>query len=118
LVIAMVLVTLEALQIARRRGARTIAITNYSHSPLAEAADVVHRHVPGAEQRGRHRHHVGVVVDRGVDADAQELVGSAALLGTRDVAIGFSHSGATLVTLEALQIARRRPRRAANASSW
>jgi len=35
------LVTLDALQIARRRGARTIAITNYSHSPLAEAADVV-----------------------------------------------------------------------------
>jgi RpiR family transcriptional regulator, repressor of rpiB and als operon len=29
------------LQIARRRGARTIAITNYSHSALAEAADVV-----------------------------------------------------------------------------
>ena len=35
------LVTLDALQIARKNGARTIAVTNYLSSPLAEAADVV-----------------------------------------------------------------------------
>ena len=35
------LVTIEALQIARKNGARTIAITNYLGSPIAEAADVV-----------------------------------------------------------------------------
>jgi DNA-binding MurR/RpiR family transcriptional regulator len=35
------LVTLDALQIARKNGARTIAVTNYLGSPLAEAADVV-----------------------------------------------------------------------------
>jgi DNA-binding MurR/RpiR family transcriptional regulator len=35
------LVTLEALQIARKSGARTIAITNYLNSPIAELADVV-----------------------------------------------------------------------------
>ncbi|SFU47765.1 transcriptional regulator, RpiR family [Methylobacterium sp. 174MFSha1.1] len=40
--------------------------------------------------------------------DAHMMAMSASLLGTRDVAVGFSHSGATLVTLEALQIARRR----------
>jgi RpiR family transcriptional regulator, repressor of rpiB and als operon len=32
---------LEALELARRRGARTIALTNYSTSPLASIADVV-----------------------------------------------------------------------------
>src|SRR3984957_17094947 len=35
------LVTVEALQIARKSGARTIAITNYLGSPIAELADVV-----------------------------------------------------------------------------
>ncbi|MET7242845.1 MurR/RpiR family transcriptional regulator [Methylobacterium sp. EM32] len=40
--------------------------------------------------------------------DAHMMAMSASLLGTRDVAVGFSHTGATLVTLEALQIARRR----------
>ncbi len=35
------LVVLEALQLARRNGARTIAVTNYNGSPLAEVADVV-----------------------------------------------------------------------------
>jgi DNA-binding MurR/RpiR family transcriptional regulator len=35
------LVTIEALQLARRNGARTIAITNYLGSPIAETADVV-----------------------------------------------------------------------------
>lgn len=35
------LVTLEALQIARKSGARTIAITNYPGSPIAQLADVV-----------------------------------------------------------------------------
>lgn len=35
------LVTIEALQLARRNGARTIAITNYLNSPITEAADVV-----------------------------------------------------------------------------
>ena len=38
---ARTLVTIEALQLARRSGARTIAITNYLGSPLAEIADVV-----------------------------------------------------------------------------
>ena len=33
--------TLDALQIARKNGARTIAVTNYLGSPLAEVADVV-----------------------------------------------------------------------------
>ena len=32
---------LETLQLARRQGARTIAVTNYATSPLAEAADIV-----------------------------------------------------------------------------
>ena len=32
---------LEALELARRRGARTIALTNYANSPLARLADVV-----------------------------------------------------------------------------
>ncbi|TWF58389.1 MurR/RpiR family transcriptional regulator [Neorhizobium alkalisoli] len=32
---------IEALQLARRNGARTIAITNYNESPLAQHADVV-----------------------------------------------------------------------------
>lgn len=35
------LVVLEALQLARRNGARTIAVTNYLGSPIAEIADVV-----------------------------------------------------------------------------
>jgi DNA-binding MurR/RpiR family transcriptional regulator len=32
---------IEALQLARRNGARTLAITNYNQSPLAQQADVV-----------------------------------------------------------------------------
>lgn len=32
---------IEALELARRRGARTIALTNYANSPLARVADVV-----------------------------------------------------------------------------
>jgi DNA-binding MurR/RpiR family transcriptional regulator len=32
---------IDAIQLARRNGARTIAITNYNSSPLAQAADVV-----------------------------------------------------------------------------
>ena len=39
--------------------------------------------------------------------DAHMMAMSASLLGTTDVAIGFSHSGSTLVTIEALQIARK-----------
>ena len=39
--------------------------------------------------------------------DAHMMAMSASLLGTADVAIGFSHSGSTLVTIEALQIARK-----------
>lgn len=39
--------------------------------------------------------------------DAHMMAMSAALLGPDDIAVGFSHTGATLVTLEALQIARR-----------
>lgn len=35
------LVVLEALQLARRNGARTIAVTNYLGSPIADIADVV-----------------------------------------------------------------------------
>jgi DNA-binding MurR/RpiR family transcriptional regulator len=35
------LVVLEALQLARKNGARTIAVTNYINSPIAELADVV-----------------------------------------------------------------------------
>ena len=35
------LVVLDALQLARRNGARTIAVTNYIGSPIAEVADVV-----------------------------------------------------------------------------
>jgi len=35
------LVVLDALQLARKNGARTIAITNYIGSPIAEVADVV-----------------------------------------------------------------------------
>lgn len=35
------LVVLDALQLARRNGARTIAVTNYVGSPIAEVADVV-----------------------------------------------------------------------------
>ena len=35
------LIVLDALQLARRNGARTIAVTNYLGSPIAEAADVV-----------------------------------------------------------------------------
>ncbi len=32
---------IEALELARRNGARTIAVTNYADSPLARLADVV-----------------------------------------------------------------------------
>ncbi len=39
--------------------------------------------------------------------DAHMMAMSASLLGTEDVAIGFSHTGATLVTMEALLIARK-----------
>jgi RpiR family transcriptional regulator, repressor of rpiB and als operon len=39
--------------------------------------------------------------------DAHMMAMSASLLGTADVAIGFSHSGSTLATIEALQIARK-----------
>jgi DNA-binding MurR/RpiR family transcriptional regulator len=39
--------------------------------------------------------------------DAHMMAMSASLLGTSDVAIGFSHSGSTLVTIEALQVARK-----------
>jgi DNA-binding MurR/RpiR family transcriptional regulator len=39
--------------------------------------------------------------------DAHMMAMSASLLGTADVAIGFSHSGSTLVTIEALQVARK-----------
>ena len=35
------LIVLDALQLARRNGARTIAVTNYLGSPIAEVADVV-----------------------------------------------------------------------------
>ena len=42
--------------------------------------------------------------------DAHMMAMSASLLGTNDVAIGFSHSGATLVTIEALQLARQERR--------
>ncbi|MGV1822454.1 MurR/RpiR family transcriptional regulator [Agrobacterium tumefaciens] len=35
------MVVIEAMQLARRNGARTIAITNYNESPLAQHADVV-----------------------------------------------------------------------------
>jgi DNA-binding MurR/RpiR family transcriptional regulator len=42
-----------------------------------------------------------------VHDDAQVMAMSASVLGASDVAVGFSHSGATLVTIEALQLARR-----------
>lgn len=42
-----------------------------------------------------------------VQDDAHMMAMSASVLGTNDVAVGFSHSGATLVTIEALQLARR-----------
>src|SRR5690606_31092400 len=32
---------IEAIQLARRNGARTLAITNYEHSPLARQAEIV-----------------------------------------------------------------------------
>ncbi len=55
---------------------------------------------------------VGRELDRiGVRAsvydDAHVMVMSASLLGTQDVAVGFSHTGITLATLVALQIARK-----------
>jgi DNA-binding MurR/RpiR family transcriptional regulator len=39
--------------------------------------------------------------------DAHMMAMSASLLGTADVAIGFSHTGATAVVLDALQLARK-----------
>ena len=39
--------------------------------------------------------------------DAHMMAMSASLLGTADVAVGFSHSGSTLVTIDALQLARK-----------
>ncbi len=42
-----------------------------------------------------------------VHDDAHMMLMSASLLGPADVAIGFSHTGATIVTLEALQVAHR-----------
>lgn len=39
--------------------------------------------------------------------DAHMMLMSASLLGPEDVAVGFSHTGATIVTLEALQAAQR-----------
>jgi RpiR family transcriptional regulator, repressor of rpiB and als operon len=44
--------------------------------------------------------------------DAHMMAMSASLLGPDDVAVGFSHTGATLVTLDALQIARKNGARA------
>lgn len=42
-----------------------------------------------------------------VHDDAHMMLMSAALLGERDIAIGFSHSGNTAAVIEALQLARR-----------
>jgi RpiR family transcriptional regulator, repressor of rpiB and als operon len=61
--------------------------------------------VGGSAQIARKFLRIGVRAS--VFDDAHMMAMSASLLGTADVAIGFSHSGSTLVTIEALQIARK-----------
>lgn len=91
----------------------TLAIADIG--AFERGADFIHRArqrdfygVGGSAQIARDVAHkfLRIGVRASVYDDAHMMAMSASLLGTEDVAIGFSHSGATLVTLEALRIAR------------
>jgi DNA-binding MurR/RpiR family transcriptional regulator len=65
--------------------------------------------VGGSAQIARDAAHkfLRIGVRASVQDDAHMMAMSASVLGTNDVAVGFSHSGATLLTIEALQLARK-----------
>ena len=92
----------------------TLAIADID--AFERAADFIHRArqrdfygVGGSAQIARDVAHkfLRIGIRASVYDDAHMMAMSASLLGTEDVAVGFSHTGATLVTLEALQIARK-----------
>jgi DNA-binding MurR/RpiR family transcriptional regulator len=92
----------------------TLAIADID--AFERAADFIYRArqrdfygVGGSAQIARDVAHkfLRIGVRASVHDDAHMMAMSASLLGTEDVAVGFSHTGATLVTLEALQIARK-----------
>lgn len=91
----------------------TLAIADIG--AFERAADFIYRArqrdlygVGGSAQIARDVAHkfLRIGVRASVHDDAHMMAMSASLLGTDDVAMAFSHSGATLVTMEALQIAR------------
>ena len=92
----------------------TLAIADVAG--LERAAAFIHRArhldfygVGGSAQIARDVAHkfLRIGIRASVHDDAHMMLMSAALLGPEDVAVGFSHTGATIVTLEALQAARR-----------
>ena len=92
----------------------TMAIIDVSE--LERAAGLIHGArrldfygVGGSAQIARDVAHkfLRIGIRASVQDDAHMMLMSASLLGAEDVAIGFSHTGATTVTLEALQAARR-----------
>ena len=92
----------------------TLAIADID--AFERAADFIYRArqrdfygVGGSAQIARDVAHkfLRIGVRASVYDDAHMMAMSASLLGTEDVAVGFSHTGATVVTLEALQIARK-----------
>ena len=83
---------------------------------LERAADCIHGArrldfygVGGSAQIARDVAHkfLRIGIRAAVHDDAHMMLMSASLLGAPDVAVGFSHTGATIVTIEALQLARR-----------
>jgi DNA-binding MurR/RpiR family transcriptional regulator len=92
----------------------TLAIADVE--AFEKAADLIHGArqrdlygVGGSAQIARDVAHkfLRIGVRTSVFDDAHMMAMSASLLGTDDLAIGFSHTGATLVVLDALQLARK-----------
>ena len=92
----------------------TLAIADVE--AFERAADFIHAArqrdlygVGGSAQIARDVSHkmLRIGVRTNVFDDAHMMAMSASLLGKDDIAIGFSHTGATLVVLDALQLARR-----------
>ena len=92
----------------------TLAIADVE--AFERAADLIHAArrrdlygVGGSAQIARDVSHkmLRIGVRTNVFDDAHMMAMSAGLLGKDDLAIGFSHSGATLIVLDALQLARR-----------
>jgi DNA-binding MurR/RpiR family transcriptional regulator len=92
----------------------TLAIADVE--AFERAADLIHGTrqrdlygVGGSAQIARDVSHkmLRIGVRTNVFDDAHMMAMSAGLLGQDDLAIGFSHSGATLIVLDALQLARR-----------